>query len=193
LDQIRDYFGEEIAFYFLFLDVLARATLLLTIPSCACFVWWLLTSSPETPSFTLSFINMLWFRCFVLRWRQTQREHANKWGVADVKDCTLKKLRNPRFTGEYMCAPENENIRTLQKDRCKVLLGRVLSVVCSLLFLVVLLLLLGLEHLVFYRSVVFVQSLDGALAGQRSLLERGLCCALGIITGVQIKAVDLGG
>eukprot|EP00930_Biecheleria_cincta_P027617 TRINITY_DN1936_c0_g1_i1.p1 TRINITY_DN1936_c0_g1~~TRINITY_DN1936_c0_g1_i1.p1 ORF type:complete len:773 (+),score=119.24 TRINITY_DN1936_c0_g1_i1:76-2394(+) len=91
IDKLRDYFGERIAFYFLFMSHLIRWLVLPTIVGIAV---WLLDLIVQTPdNFTAFFMCIgagLFTTCFVHFWRRKANRYALKWGTF-----TMSKTPDP--------------------------------------------------------------------------------------------------
>ena len=89
LDKVRDYYGEEIAMYFAFMQELTNALfypgvvgLLLFIVS---LVWFEGSNdNPFTPFY--SFQILVWITYFCKMWRRTEAVHAVRWNVSDFRE-----------------------------------------------------------------------------------------------------------
>jgi len=139
LDEIRDYFGEGVAFYFLFLGFLAKALLVLSPVALICSAAWLCGYQNGAQVAFCAFI-IIWCTALLKFWRRHEAYYANKWGT-DRKDVVMKVKDpvNPDFHGVKKPSPVDENIMELQADSRQALIGKVISisVTCFVLTLVI--------------------------------------------------------
>jgi anoctamin-10 len=103
LNQIKDHFGEKIAFYFSFLQSYFLA---LTFPALFGFSCWLLLGH-YSPIYAL--VNGLWCIIFVEYWKKQQTDLAVQWGVRGVSKIQRKraafkhdKVMTDPITGEEL-------------------------------------------------------------------------------------------
>jgi hypothetical protein len=84
----------------------------------------------------MSVFLMLWKFCWLKTWQRHEAQIGNKWGIAEHAFSTVKRLHNAHFDGELMPSPENLNKKTLQVGRCTELIGNILSLLLTSLFVV---------------------------------------------------------
>mmetsp|Transcript_41580 Transcript_41580/g.114564 ORF Transcript_41580/g.114564 Transcript_41580/m.114564 type:complete len:944 (-) Transcript_41580:115-2946(-) len=179
IGEIRDYFGEEIAFYFVFLHDSIWATAILSVPALLC--WFCKKDSMVTARAILSFVIVIWFRIFTKRWQQREKHYAIRWGIRAHDRSAVKKRRNYRFRAELMPSPENEKVLRPQVTPTWRVIGRALSVMLTCVFVCVLLIVVTGEHYVFFRlSRVYTKPPDASM----------LSAGFGSFVGVQIRLVD---
>merc|ERR1719375_772442 len=107
IDKVREYFGEHIAFYFLFRS---HFTKWLVIPALVGPVLWLIDIPLGTPDNFTEIPLMLgiavWSSFFVHFWRRTSATYAIKWGTLDLQK-TLEVTRS-EFYGTQRINPVTE-------------------------------------------------------------------------------------
>lgn len=183
LQEIRNYFGEEIAFYFLFLHELVRASIGLGVVAFASYGW-MLTNGMGYARPVLSMIILVWYRVFTKKWQRTQALFSNQWGGDVHSVSTIKKLRNRRFRGTMLPAPDDENLKQAQVSRRSEIAGRTCSFLLSSAFVATLFILVALEHYVLFKT---------GLNDERKhedLWQRGEHMLIGAFFGMQIRVVD---
>lgn len=92
LEEIKDKFGEKIAFYFAFMQ---SYFLFLTFPAGVGFSAWVLLGS-YSPIYAI--INALWCVFFVEFWKKQETDLAVQWGVRGVSKIQLPR---PDFKHEH--------------------------------------------------------------------------------------------
>jgi hypothetical protein len=127
IDEIRDYFGEGVAFYFLFLGFLSKGLLALMPMSIVCSVCWVLKYD-NLAQVLFCLLMFVWSTVLLKMWRRTESYYATKWGTdrRDVKE-RVKDPVNPDFHGHKKPSPLDENIMELQADPKLRFLGRIVS------------------------------------------------------------------
>mmetsp|Transcript_56197 Transcript_56197/g.103047 ORF Transcript_56197/g.103047 Transcript_56197/m.103047 type:complete len:813 (-) Transcript_56197:54-2492(-) len=154
LDKVREYFGEELGFYFLFVQRVGVAEKFLI--AAALFYTFLSSVWPEDdvskkykdlPKVLYSIALMLWFFILVKHWRRTETYFANKWGMdRAMQALTLKQPINPSFEGIYVGSAVDENRTVLAPIKWKRRWGSVAAVVIEGFFqALVIVVLLGLQ------------------------------------------------
>lgn len=207
IEKIRQYFGEEIAFYFLFLQTLAWWVLYLTLPALIATIaqsskiessLFRIEDPDSRPETYLGFaiVLIIWFRCFTLAWYRTQAEHEISWGLSMHRESSMKERPNLRFHGDDS-DKFSGSIERLRGLRNVGLWRKVLGRWCSMLLTATFALaLIGLciRELSWYNELndlLSAQSPHGRyekweLTGAQKMLSSGL----GAVTGCQIKIVD---
>jgi anoctamin-10 len=92
LDEIRDKFGESVAFYFAFVQSYFR---FLLFPSAAGFAAWLLLGQF---SMFYALVSCFWSVIFFEYWKQKEVDLAVQWGVRGVSNIQHSR---PQFQWEY--------------------------------------------------------------------------------------------
>jgi len=113
LDEIRDYFGEEEAFYFAYLSLYTQ---MLWIPAVIGFVIQAytgvvgFTSASEilTPFFC-TFI-AIWAISFVGSWKRKEAELAQRWGMGNRDDVEIDEEVRAEFVGTPQVNPYTDEI-----------------------------------------------------------------------------------
>ncbi|CAE8626217.1 unnamed protein product [Polarella glacialis] len=180
IQDIRDYFWEEIAFYSFFLRELIKAVLPLFILALGCQACYVFGDS-ELARPMLSLIILIWFRVFTKRWRHVEAEFANSWGTEAHGISSVKWLQNVRFRGVLSPSPEDNSLLRPQVSWARSTTGMAASVALTSLFVMVMIVVVITEHTIFFHlCIVYVAP------NQRQLLSS----ALGAVMGTQIKVVD---
>lgn len=97
LGSIRDYFGEQIAFYFAFLQFYSKVLLIPASFGTFVFVWQLISGKTNVIGVPiLGLIVAFWSTIFVEKWKQHESILRGKWGMATF---TAKEQPRPGFTG----------------------------------------------------------------------------------------------
>lgn len=100
LDAIEEYFGEQVTFYFAWLQHCARHLLVLTIIGLLVSICQVASGTPDhriRPYFAM--VVMVWTFMVLINWRKRSNLLAYKWGSMDHKD---KETPRPEFRGEYV-------------------------------------------------------------------------------------------
>ena len=99
LDSIEQYFGEQVSFYFAWLQhcsyhlvFLSILGFIVSICQVASNTW----DHPIRPFFSVAV--MLWSFFVLVKWRQRSNLLAYRWGTMDHKE---KEITRPQFKGEY--------------------------------------------------------------------------------------------
>ncbi|KAJ5079890.1 ngep-related [Anaeramoeba ignava] len=114
-DKIRDYFGENIAYYFSYLSLYSRW---LIVPSIIGIILTILkysSSSIENKFGYISLIyclfNALWVTLFIEYWKRDSMTIASNWDLLDYK--ASKESDRPQFKGELRPSPIIPNSQEL--------------------------------------------------------------------------------
>ncbi|CAD56259.3 Anoctamin [Caenorhabditis elegans] len=115
IDQVKDYFGTEIAMYFAWLGHMTTA---LWFPSLLGILMWFLggfkyKNSPGDKQdlyqlisdicFVLfAFFNCIWSTIYLEWWKRVQAELAFKWGTYDATQDSYLQDPRPAFQGDYL-------------------------------------------------------------------------------------------
>ncbi|PAV64665.1 hypothetical protein WR25_01917 [Diploscapter pachys] len=118
IEQIKDYFGTEIAMYFAWLGHLTTA---LWFPSFLGLIMFFFGEmkfknySPDKEDenddyqlfVDMSFVvfalfNCIWATCYLEHWKRKQAEFSFKWGTFDVETESLLQDPRPGFRGDYL-------------------------------------------------------------------------------------------
>jgi len=140
MDIIRDYFGEKIAFYFLFLEKLATAEITLAIIAIPTSIFRHVLSGTQygdVPQLLYSLCLVLWFMGFAKHWRRVQFAYANRWGMDTILQDEIKQPINPRFCGEKQPSPLNKLLKVLRPDKQKQFRGSIKSMLAQVMFMLV--------------------------------------------------------
>jgi len=102
LDDIRDYFGEKIAFYFAFLDFY---NVWLALPALFGITFFILQtfyfpeSYTETINICFGLVMTIWTSFFVAFWKQKQNMLMVEWGMHKFYE---KEISRPAFKGKHI-------------------------------------------------------------------------------------------
>lgn len=105
VDDIRDYFGERIAFYFAYLNYYVNSLIPPAIGGFVTYVVKVIYGHPENflmPYFTVFMI--LWSTFFIEFWKRKQITVAMQWGVHGFED---EETDRPEFQGILITSPIN--------------------------------------------------------------------------------------
>lgn len=201
VEEIRRYFGEEIALYFLFLQELAWFVFYLSVFALLADLRLVLVLlggfgsdnweeiknlPPDITHVVFSIIVTVWFRVFTLHWYQKQSQYSSSWGLNEHGESTMKESPNFRFHGDsdHSRGSDIKKLRALRKTR---MIWQALGITCSVLltslFIFALTCLVVLELSYYTKSLLpkYHQSL---------IMKQLLSSGLGAFTGCQIKIMD---
>jgi len=138
IDEIREYFGEQIAFYFLFDNFVRKSLAILLLMVVPLYPWfgehpWIDTmlgtplEDGQHHTYTAwvdtaySVMTITWITLTVKFWRRTETYYANLWGMdyAFSLAKSVKKRVNPDFHGEAKPLMIDENIKKMAPDMAK--------------------------------------------------------------------------
>mmetsp|Transcript_26784 Transcript_26784/g.62469 ORF Transcript_26784/g.62469 Transcript_26784/m.62469 type:complete len:764 (+) Transcript_26784:58-2349(+) len=145
IDKVRNYFGEEVAFYFLFVQEVAFALLLLMPAAGLARVLSALfpeqSGGRDLVTVFYSLLLMVGFPAFNRHWARTEAHYGNLWGM-DMRPShfEVKQPVNPKFVGELVPWDVNENELVEIPIRSKRLVGLFLSGLGELSFVLVIML-----------------------------------------------------
>lgn len=87
LDQVQEYFGEKIAFYFAFLELYTRWLVLPSIAGIGLFAIQIYNSSLDQPLAPYYAIFMaIWASLFLIAWKRRAHVLAYRWGVLGFEE-----------------------------------------------------------------------------------------------------------
>ncbi|CAH8550097.1 unnamed protein product [Schistosoma curassoni] len=115
LDEIKEYFGTKVAFYFAWLG---HYTYSLIFPSVVGLAVWLFVNPNKNSSFyylLMAIINLIWTSLYLEHWKRTSSFLAYRWGSWDTPISLLEEPR-PLFKGKLsLCPITGRPIRTYSK------------------------------------------------------------------------------
>ncbi|CAH8550975.1 unnamed protein product [Schistosoma margrebowiei] len=115
LDEIKEYFGTKVAFYFAWLG---HYTYSLIFPSVVGLAVWLFVNPNKNSSFyylLMAIINLIWTSLYLEHWKRTSSFLAYHWGSWDTPISLLEEPR-PLFKGKLsLCPITGRPIRTYSK------------------------------------------------------------------------------
>eukprot|EP00934_Nitzschia_sp_Nitz4_P006001 Nitzschia sp. Nitz4//scaffold94_size78252//66575//72029//NITZ4_005477-RA/size78252-augustus-gene-0.74-mRNA-1//-1//CDS//3329560407//5991//frame0 len=100
LDSIEEYFGEQVTFYFAWLQHCARHLVVLTAIGLLVSIFIYSSNNvdhPIRPYFSM--VVMLWTFMVLINWKKRSNLLAYKWGSMDYK---VQETTRPEFHGEYV-------------------------------------------------------------------------------------------
>ena len=173
VDEIRDYFGEHVALYFVFLHLLCRHIVWLVLASCGVQLWeafqmrgtdWTLLSflngqaggADTTPRILLAAFTVCWVHVFKWKLRRHIARCLSAWGEEHIDDSSVKPKENPRFAqfARIMPSEVDANMMDLQVPMELRRRGRRYSMVVSALFI---LLVATVVALIFYAKAALIR------------------------------------
>jgi hypothetical protein len=103
LDAIEEYFGEQVTFYFAWLQHCASHLLVLTVFGVIVTICQVSTDNFDHPIRPFySMVVMIWTFLVLVNWRKRSNFLAYKWGSMDYK---VQETPRPEFHGEYVVDP----------------------------------------------------------------------------------------
>jgi len=188
IDEIRDYFGEGVAFYFLFLGFMAKGLLAWLPVSLACSIGWLY-GYDDFAQFFFCFFIIIWATILLKLWRRTEAHYANLWGM-DYRDVKIrvKDPVNPNFHGTKKPSPLDENKLELLASPTSRLMGRTISVVVTVLVLFLVIACVGLNQYTAGKWSGRGKTFDVHMFGRTVQLSAGTIGA--VILSLQIQFWD---
>ncbi|CAH8559074.1 Anoctamin-8 [Schistosoma haematobium] len=149
LDEIKEYFGTKVAFYFAWLG---HYTYSLIFPSVVGLAVWLFVNPNKNSSFyylLMAIINLIWTSLYLEHWKRTSSFLAYRWGSWDTPISLLEEPR-PLFKGKLsLCPITGRPIRTYSK-------WKRLLILCFITTPIVLLSLI----IVIYITLIYVRLQD---------------------------------
>jgi hypothetical protein len=142
IDDVRNYFGESIAFYFLFtqqLGVWQLWFLIFCVPAGLCVKIFPDASVPNVYARLIYAIAVcVWFQLFRRHWLLTEQRMANKWGMDTAMATESSAFRtpiNPNYKGTLRPSAVNENQLVVRADPRKKRLGHTISIVVQIMYM----------------------------------------------------------
>jgi hypothetical protein len=175
IDEVRDYFGEEIAFYFLFIQMVTKGLLYLSCLAVPCTVA-MMMGFVSFGKVVFTFGNMIWFTAMLKAWRRQETYYANRWGTDQLDMDSIKEVLNPDFKGKLLPASYDENVVMLQADSVKQKRGYLMSAAVTVLYMIVVL------------GAAALNQMLAAWCDTNGYKKAFTCCSLGLT--VQIKIFD---
>lgn len=105
-DQIRNYFGESIGFYFRFFEFYTKG---LYSFAAVGLLTWLLPISPFKKFMITAIFNMIWNTVIIEVWKRESSALCFKWGMFDLDTASADRPR-PQFRGEPGYNPVTGNL-----------------------------------------------------------------------------------
>jgi len=133
IDEIRDYFGEDVAFYFLLVGFLAKGVGCLMPMAFACSIIWHM-GYPDVGQLIFCVLLVIWSTVLNKLWRRHESYYTNLWGMDRVKFSNVKTPLNPDFHEHKTPSPLDENLKILQPDKWKRMYGCTISLAVSFAF-----------------------------------------------------------
>ena len=100
LDEIRNYYGEEIGFYFAWLSFYTSWLILPSIAGAGLFGLQLYAKSLDNPLAAIYAVVMaLWATGFIVCWRRRSASLAQRWGVLRYEE---EEVQRPKFKAERL-------------------------------------------------------------------------------------------
>lgn len=131
IDDIRNYYGEEIAFYFLFAETMRKGLLVLLVLTLMFWNNW----NTELGALPYSIVVCAWFAGLMKHWKRLEAHHAQKWGSDYTHtNAAVKDLINPDFEGEERPSDVDESQYELKADPTKQLIGNTISLLTGIFF-----------------------------------------------------------
>lgn len=152
IDSIKMYYGELIAFYFLFVENMLRAYVALLPFGIAhkCIETFAKEESTKAVA-TIIYVYcaQIWFLTFLRIWTRKEADMANQWGMDFYPPGArigFGEIPNPYFTGSEKPSPLDNNIMIPQANKVKKLVGKIFANVVTIMYAVVLLMLIGSSY-----------------------------------------------
>lgn len=131
VNKVRDYFGEQVGMYFLFLSHFIKWLILPSIAGTAIYLIGIFWGTPDNATAVMVCFGMsFWYVFFIHFWRRNEATHAVKWGTLSIGP-SLEPTR-PGFIGTSRINPVTGRI-----DRYYPWSERVFKVLTSYTVLVV--------------------------------------------------------
>lgn len=103
LQEIRDYFGESIAFYFAFLAYYNRALVIPAIAGLAFFIYQLADNTVDADGVpAYSIFVAIWASLFLEFWKRKEAKYRVRWGMTKFLE---KEQPRPEFKGTWLPSP----------------------------------------------------------------------------------------
>lgn len=132
--SIRRYFGEQIGFYFGFLQFYSAALVIPAIMGVAFFLWQIITYDIDVtglPAFAL--VIALWATLFQEFWKRQEATYRYRWGMAKFAE---KEVPRPQFHGTWAPSPVDGKMIELfppYKKVFRIFMGQSIVTFCGVL------------------------------------------------------------
>jgi len=139
IDLVRNYFGEEIAFYFAFVEFCYKGLLPVVFIAIIIQVYeyYTKTLSDDGCDLLYAIVIAVWSTLFVDFWKRRQTRLANRWGMEADNHSSVQMQINPYFKGVKVPSVGNANVMVLESPWQASFLGRVRSSFFTVLFTMV--------------------------------------------------------
>lgn len=118
LGKIRNYFGEQIAFYFAFLMYYTNSLWIPSLVGTCIFIWQMLErfafdpgNYRGIPTCVFSVFIAIWSPLMLAFWKQKQQSLATRWGTADFQS---REVDRPQFWGDLV---ESSSLGTIREGQ----------------------------------------------------------------------------
>lgn len=137
IEEVRNYFGEGIAFYFLFIETICRALRWLLIFAVFCGIIEFVFGQEDIAKLLFVPVLLVWFSVLVKLWERCESYFANRWGTdaMEYEGGSIKDPTNPHFKGKLQPSPIDEYQLDFIADRSKRARGVIISFCFSLFYL----------------------------------------------------------
>jgi len=129
INDIRNYYGEEIAFYFLFTETMRKGLLVLLLLTLVFWNQWTNLALPY------SIVIVAWLAGLEKYWKRKEAHMANVWGSDYTHtSAAVKDLINPDFEGEELPSDLDASHMEKKADPRKQMIGKIISFVVGSCF-----------------------------------------------------------
>lgn len=179
LDEVRDYFGESVAFYFAFVQFCVKAVLCIIPFSILIKIYeevYLDVTWSSGSRMAYSLFLIFWSTMFIELWKRHEARLCNRWGQ-DVEDfSSVKDQENLHFKGVLAPWEGDSNVKVVLPDPKQRKIGMVISSIVCIIFLIITLTLVASN--LYLRGYM------------REHGQNNSAVVCGLLLSVQIKIID---
>jgi len=173
-DQIRNYFGEKICFYFLFLSLYTKYLFFLSLIGIFVYIVQITDSYEsyniefyskngfEKSNFIIiintlySFSVIIWSTLFLENWKKKQITAATIWGQLDFEN---QEVIMSTFRGKLRRSPINDEVNEIYNSLFRTFIRKIIAYVLSLVIVIIVVTLV--IYLLFFRNWLVINKIWG--------------------------------
>eukprot|EP00448_Togula_jolla_P001195 CAMPEP_0170614350 /NCGR_PEP_ID=MMETSP0224-20130122/24754_1 /TAXON_ID=285029 /ORGANISM="Togula jolla, Strain CCCM 725" /LENGTH=753 /DNA_ID=CAMNT_0010940003 /DNA_START=79 /DNA_END=2338 /DNA_ORIENTATION=- len=136
IDEIRDYFGESVAFYFAFVEFAVRSLLLVVACAVGLHIYGIVRGHgwDKSSHVVYATIISLWSTIFLEMWKRQQATLANRWGTDGTNHSSVQEQLSPYFDGAVIPFEGNTKKLVWGPMGNRAIIGRTVAILCTVLF-----------------------------------------------------------
>jgi len=175
VERIKNYFGEKICFYYIFLALYTKYLFFLSIIGIIVYIVQM-TDSYESLNIEFfadkglqksnsvivintlySFIIIIWSTLFLENWKKKQVTIATQWGQLELEN---KENIMPSFRGKLRRSPLNDNVNEVYYSLFKTFIRKIIAYSISLIIIIIVVTIV--VYLLYFRNWLVTEKVWGA-------------------------------